>query len=130
MGQRLPTKRQTLFPLAVRAAATYTSEEITNKMGYSTLIVRLFANTEVSTSTVDLKIEAYDETSNIWYDVPGASLAQVTANMTDPIDLVISPFVAAVTNRAVSTVIPDRCRVVLTVGGTSFNCSVEYELHA
>lgn len=125
----LPVKRGTAFPLAVRTAATYTSSEIVNRLGYGRLVVRLFADTESGTSTIDLKIQAYDEVSALWYDVAGASLAQVSANMTVPIDLVIGPGITAVNNRAVSQVVPQRCRVSMTIGGTSFRTSVEYELH-
>lgn len=115
---------------APSADGVYTSTEIVNDQGYNTLILRTMPNTEVGTASFDLKVQGYDDLEATWYDIAGASLAQITANRTTPIDLVIGPY-TAVANRVVSQPVPHRTRVVVTLGAATtdgFTFGVSYEL--
>jgi hypothetical protein len=134
MTRRLPVKRGTCLTSAARTTETgptFTSDEIVNRMGYSVLVLRTMPNTEVGTATFDLKVQGYDEMTATWFDIAGASLAQISANRTTPIDLVIGQNLTAVANRVVSQPIPERTRVHVTIAGAAsgFTFGVEYELH-
>jgi hypothetical protein len=113
---------------APSADGIYISSEIVNAEGYRTLIVRTMPNTEVGTATLDLKVQAYDALEATWYDIAGASLAQISANRTTPIDLVIGPY-TAVANRVVSQPLPHRMRVHVTLATATtdgFTLGVSY----
>ncbi len=93
--------------------------------------LKIFADTEVGTALLDIKLQAYNYTEAAWYDIPGASLAQITANATVSVDLVIGPGLTAVTNRVVSQPLPGRIRVVAvvtdaTTEGFTVNGEFEY----
>ncbi len=134
----LPPKRGIAFTDIARTYAgapgadgIYTSNEIVNALGYTRLVIRTEADTEVATSTLAIKLQAYNDQSGDWYDMPGASLATISANATTPIDLVVGPGITAVSNRAVSTVLPRRMRVhatIATSGTDGYTFGVEYEL--
>jgi hypothetical protein len=113
------------------ADGIYISEEIVNALGYNTLILRTMPEAEVATSTLAIKLQAYDDLTAEWYDIAGASLATISANRTTPIDLVIGQNLTAVANRVVSQPIPERTRVHVTIAGAAsgFTFGVEYELH-
>jgi hypothetical protein len=119
-----------LYEDSPTADGIFISSEIVNDMGYRTLILRTMPNTEVGTCTFDLKVQAYDDLEATWYDIAGASLAQITADRTTPIDLVIGPY-TAVANRVVSQPLPHRMRVHVTLAGAAegFTFGVSYELH-
>jgi hypothetical protein len=108
----------------------YLSREMFSS-GYTRGVLRVLADTEVATATLDVKVQAYYDVEGSWYDIAGASLAQITANATVPVDLVIAPDVTAVSNRAVSQVLPRRFRVHATCGdasGDGFTVTAEFEL--
>jgi hypothetical protein len=109
--------------------ATYTSDEIVNLQGYSGIIFRVMADTEVGTATLDIKVQAYCTVEAAWYDVAGASLAQITADQTTPIDLILGPL-TAVANRVVAQPPHRRMRLHATVAESTtegFTVSAEYE---
>jgi hypothetical protein len=136
MTRYFPVKRGTAFTSAARSYAggtsgVYTSSEIVNP-GYSRLVLRTMPAAEVGTATFDLKVQGYDAITAVWYDIAGASLAQISANRTTAIDLILGAGLTAVANRVVSTVIPKRMRVHVTLGASGtdgFTFGVEYELH-
>ncbi len=137
MTRMLPVKRQTVFSSIARSYAggttgAYTSSEIVNRMGYSVLVLRTMPNARVGVGTLDLKAQGYDELSATWYDIAGASLVQIAANRTTPIDLVIGQNLTTVANRVISQPLPARMRVVVTLGAATtdgFTFGVEAELH-
>jgi hypothetical protein len=119
------------FATAPSADGIYTGNEILNAAGYTTLIIRTMPAVEVGTSTFDLKVQGYDDIEALWYDIAGASLVQITANRTTPIDLVIGQY-TAVANRVISQPVPYRARVHVTLGASGtdgFTFGVSYELH-
>lgn len=140
MTRRLPNKYGTVLADAARSYAgaddadgIYISDEIVNALGYEVLIIKTMPNTEVGTATFDLKVQAYDEVEAVWYDIAGASLAQITADRTTPIDLVIGRGLTAVANRVVSQPVPRRTRVHVTLGAATtdgYTFAVSYELQA
>jgi hypothetical protein len=104
--------------------------ELANNLGYTRGVLRVFADTEVATATLDIKLQAYHDVEAAWYDIPGASLAQITANASVSIDLVIGVGLTAVANRVVSQVLPKRIRVHATCGdatGDGFTVNAEFE---
>lgn len=108
----------------------YTSPEIINSQGYSGIIFRVFADTEVATATLDIKVQAYMETEGAWYDIANASFAQITANATVAVDLILTPGIASVANRAICQPPHRRMRLHATAGdasGDSFTVNAEYE---
>jgi hypothetical protein len=108
----------------------YTAE-VFNTLGYTRGVLRVFADTEVATATLDFKVQAYNDVEAAYYDIPGASLVQITANQTVSIDLVIGVGLTAVANRVVSQVLPRRLRVHATCGdatGDGFTVNAEFEL--
>jgi hypothetical protein len=114
------------------ADGIYISEEIVNDLGYNTLILRTMPEAEVGTATIDIKVQAYDELTAVWYDIAGASLAQISANRTTPIDLVVGVNLTAVANRVVSQPLPNRMRAhctIATSGTDGFTFGIGYELH-
>jgi hypothetical protein len=113
------------------ADGIYISAEIVNDLGYNTLILRTMPEDEVATSTLAIKVQAYDDLTGEWYDIAGASLATISANRTTPIDLVVGPF-TAVANRVVSQPLPHRMRAhctIATSGTDGFTFGISYELH-
>jgi hypothetical protein len=111
-------------------SGVYTSRSIVNTQGYSGIIFRYIADTEVGTATFDMKVQAYLTADDDWYDIAGASITQVTANMSVPLDLIISPSITAVANRAVAQPVHRTMRVIATVAESTtegFTVSVEYE---
>jgi hypothetical protein len=113
------------------ADGIYISEEIVNALGFNTLILRTMPEGEAGTATLDIKVQAYDDLTAVWYDIAGASLAQISANRTTPIDLVVGPF-TAVANRVVSQPLPHRMRAhctLATSGTDGFTFGISYELH-
>jgi hypothetical protein len=113
------------------ADGVYIGTEIINGEGYNCLILRTMPEDEVATSTIAIKLQAYDDLTGVWYDIAGASLSTISANRTTPIDLVVGPF-TAVANRVVSQPLPHRMRphVTLATSGTDgFTFGVSYELH-
>ena len=130
----LPLKTNPLFTNRVMTddGDVYISDEIVNALGYTGLQIRVMADTEVATATLDVKVQAYMAVEGVWQDIAGASLVQITANQTTPIDLVIDPRATAVANRVVSQPVPARSRVHVTCGdasGDGFTVSAEYTLY-
>lgn len=135
----LPPKRGTCFRDIARTYAgsptadgIYFSDEIVNKLGYTKLVLRMEADTEVATSTLDVILQAYNEQSGDWYAVPGAAFAQITGNASTPVDLVVSTDITVVSGRAISTLVPMRMRckaTIATSGADGYTFGVEYELH-
>lgn len=119
-----------LYEDSPTADGIFISSEIVNDQGYNCLILRTMPNTEVGTCTFDLKVQGYDDLEATWYDVAGASLAQITADRTTPIDLILCPSATAVANRVVSQPVPHRTRVHVTLAGAAegFTFGVSYEL--
>ena len=114
----------------VQDTATYASPEVVNLQGFSGVIFRVFADSEVGTATLDIKTQAYCEVEAVWYDIAGASFAQITANATVPVDLIIGPSLAAVSNRVVAQPVHRRMRLYATVGDATtegFTVSAEAE---
>jgi hypothetical protein len=119
------------YATAPDADGIYISSEIVNDEGYRTLILRTMPEAEVGTSTLDIKLQGYDPLSAAWYDIAGASLAQITANRTTAIDLILGPY-TAVANRVVAQPLPNRMRVHTTIGASGtdgFTYGISYELH-
>ena len=113
----------------VQDTGTYNYDR-TNYSGYSGVKLVILADTEVGTALLDVKIQGKNTAENAWYDIPGASLAQISANQTTSIDLVIHPAITAVANRAVSQVVPREIRVVFTLtDATTEGFTVSAELH-
>jgi hypothetical protein len=77
-----------------------------------------------TTPTMDLKVQRMDEVSGVWFDVTGASFAQVTGVTTALLS--IFPGAPAAANSTVNSIIRSRYRIAYTLGGTapSFACSV------
>lgn len=130
---KLPRKVFPVFSNAARVqdSSPYNSTDQFNKMGYNGLILRVKALSEVGTATLDIKVQAYDTLVGAYYDIAGASLAQITANASASIDLIIDPRITAVSNRAVAQPVPYRWRVVATIGdatteGFTFGVEGEY----
>lgn len=113
----------------VQDTGTYTFTA-TNYSGHTGVKLVVLADTEVGTALLDIKIQGKNTAENAWYDIPGASLAQISANQTASIDLVIHPAITAVANRAVSQVVPREIRVVFTLtDATTEGFTVTAELH-
>ena len=106
------------------------THELATPRGYTRGVLRILADTEVATATLDIKLQSYNSVEAAWYDLAGASLVQITANQTTSIDLVIGPGYTAVANRVVSQPLPKRLRVHATCGdatGDGFTVNGEFE---
>lgn len=81
-----------------------------------------------TTPTLDVKIQARDEASGQYVDVPGAVFTQKTAASTDMLE--VYPGIGAVANSKVSGSFPRTWRVVAAIGGTtpSFTFTVMVDL--
>jgi len=84
--------------------------------------VYLVTTAEAGTSTLDLKVQSYNAASGTFVDIPGASLAQMSATGTGT--LTIYPGIAETANVSVSDAVGRRIRIVVTLGGTSFTGSI------
>jgi hypothetical protein len=78
--------------------------------------IALFLNISAvgGTPTIDVKLQAYNEVSDSWIDVPGAAFPQKTG--TGLSLLTVYPGIAAVANVAVSQVLPHVFQVVAVIG--------------
>src|SRR3990172_1865541 len=106
-----------VFGSLLRTDATYNSPEFDN--GFWMGGVLLFLNITAAagtTKTLDIKVQHKDYISGVWRDIASASFAQKTAAGDD--DFILYPGVTVTSNRAVSTVLPKRWRVVAVVAGT------------
>ncbi len=81
-----------------------------------------------TTPTLVVKLQAYDQLSGKYIDVPGATTA--TINSTSTVRFAVEPSLTASANVAVSQICPEMFRAVATIGGTtpSFTFSVSAEL--
>lgn len=68
-----------------------------------------------SLPTLDLKVQRLDEVSGAWFDVTGASFAQVTGATTATLS--IFPGASSVVNSSVNGSLRSRYRVAYTLGG-------------
>lgn len=84
--------------------------------------VILATTAEAGTSTLDVKVQTFSGSSGTYIDIPGASIAQMTATGTSV--LTIYPGITASANVAVSAPIARKLRIVVTLGGTSFTGSL------
>ena len=113
----------TVLASAARTA-TANSSDMENRAARG---VRLFLNVSAvsgTTPTLDVKVQVKDPISDTYIDLPNAAFAQKTTTGSD--ELTIYPGVTTAANRAVSTALSQKWRVVATIGGTtpSFTFSV------
>ena len=132
MRSQLPPKILNLWnaEAMVQDTGTYNSSDIVNALGYQTATFLVKIASEVGTATFDFKLQQYFETDGAWYDIPGASLAQQTAETT--ISLVIGVGLTAVANRVVSQPVPHTMRAVCTIGDATtegYTVTVDVELN-
>lgn len=73
--------------------------------------------TTIAAGSIDVTVQAYDESSGTYADIEGADIEQLTApGFTD---LLLYPGIFVIVNRALSTPIFKRLRLVVTVAGTA-----------
>lgn len=128
----LPTKFIPVWTdkVMVQDTGTYNSDEIVNNLGYAKANFIVKVETEVGTALFDFKLQEYFEGDAAWFDIPGASLAQISAATT--INLVIGSGLTAVANRVVSQPVPRRMRAVATIGDATtegYTVTVTCELY-
>lgn len=105
----------TVFASAARIITTNSADQ-TNLHARG---VKLFLNVSAvsgTSPTLDVKLQAKDGISGVYYDIAGAEMTQKIAVTKD--DLVIYPGATATANRSVSSILPKTWRVVATIGGT------------
>ncbi len=131
MARPLAPKTIALFTntAMVQDTGTYSSIQ-TNRWGYTRARISVKAASEVGTAFLDVKVQTYNTVTNEYYDMAGASLAQISA-ATGPIDLVIGPGLTAVANRVVSQPLPGQFKVVFvitdaTTEGFTVNAEIEF----
>lgn len=94
--------------------ATPTSYSLYSR-GARGLTVYVSATAVTSTPSVVVTIDGYDPVSQTWFNLlTSAAIATISTTK-----MVVYPGVLAVTNLAVSTVVPDTIRVVMTHGNTN-----------
>ena len=113
----------TIFDSAARTA-TANSSDFENISARGIWLALNITAASGTTPTLDIKVQRKDPLSDTYYDVVGGAFAQKTGMGSD--DLIIYPGITAAANRAVSSAIASRWRVVATIGGTtpSFTFSV------
>lgn len=117
-------REHTRFQVWSGSAAADFNSPVYETIGARGLILLLDATAVSAADTLDIKIQA--ETYNgsgVYYDVDGASFAQVTTVAGTWIQMLqIYPRITAATNKKVSAVMPSRWRVVFDLtevgGGT------------
>lgn len=126
----------TLLASATRSesATAVTSSDITN---YSYACARIYLNLtdEVGTCTLSsIKLQSKDPVSGTYFDIPGASLSDITATTSDD-TLTVCPGIAETANETVSDHMPYTWRFSAVVGtggagaGSSFTFSVGADLY-
>lgn len=106
----------TIFESAARTATANSSDQ--ENLGAKGIWLSLNISAASGTSpTLDVKVQRKCPLSDTYYDVVGGAFAQKTTTGSD--DLLIYPGITAAANRAVSSAIASRWRVVATIGGTT-----------
>lgn len=119
----------TVFPSAARTASENSPDEI-NEYGRGVRLHLDITDVAGTLPTLNVKVQAKDPISNVYFDIGGAGFPEKTATGSD--DLVIYPGVAETANEAVSDVLPRTWRAVATIGGSSvsftFSLAASYVL--
>lgn len=119
-----------IFPSAVRAAATYTSDELFNSNWKG---VRLFINRTVATGTVTVSIEGRDPVTDTWFTITGATTPALTSAIATTLTVYPGITVAAgtgTTSTEISNFVPSSWRVkaVVATDTTTWSIGAEYLL--
>lgn len=113
-----------LFASADRAPATYTAD-FTNQVGRKGVLVYINYTAEGgASSTLDAKLQYWDEAEQAWDDLPNCSFAQFTG--VSESDLMVYPGIAEVANRQISIALPKKLRLSATVGTTNVTFSAAF----
>ena len=118
---------RTIFASAARTA-TANSARFRRDVNTTGIAVTVDVTAVSGTSpTLTVKLQAYDQVSGKYIDVPGAVTASITGTTTAR--YVVHPAITASSNVAVAQVCPEMFRLVATIGGTtpSFTMSVTVE---
>ena len=113
----------TVFASAARTA-TANSSDMENRAARGVRLFLAVTAASGTTPTLDVKVQVKDPINDTYIDLPNAAFAQKTGTATD--ELTIYPGITTAANRAVSTALSQKWRVVATIGGTtpSFTFSV------
>ena len=119
----------TVFPSAVRPAATYTSASVAvGRHEGVRLFLRVTAVSQTTTPTLNVKVQSVDPVSGTWFDLTGAAFAEVTGAATPMMS--IYPGMAGATNTKIDIPPGREFRVLAVVAGTdaTFTFSLGAEL--
>ena len=119
-----------IFPSAVRTAATYTSDEISNSNWKG---VRLYIVRTVATGTLTVSIEGRDPVTDSWVAITGATTPALTSAINTTLTLYPGITAAAgtgTTSTETSTFLPNAWRVkaVVATDTTTWSIGAEYLL--
>ena len=125
-----PIKQLTVFETATRSVTGVAVSPDLNNFGYRGVHLTVAATGVAGNgTTLAIKVQGKDAVSGQYYDIHGAALPNVTANLSAPNYLAVYPGVAETANQSVSDVLPKTWRVHTTLSGTGA-AAVNYSVGA
>ena len=114
-----PLKTINVFETATRSVTGVAASADLNNFGYRGAHVTVSATGVTGNGTsLTVKVQGKDPVSGQYYDIHGAALPAVTANLAAPNYLSVYPGIAETGNQTVSDVLPKTWRIHTTLAGT------------